>query len=400
MNIAKRATIVLAILVLSLSLTAIPVLAFDARSSDQVTVSSDEVVNEDLYLAGRTVLSNGTVNADVFAAGQLVTIGGVIANGLTAAGQTLILNAEVGHGVRAAGSTIDFGGSTGRDLMVAGSTITLTEHANVGGDLALGAETAVLRGSVQGNLRGAAEELIIEGSIGGNVDVHVETLVIRPGASIGGNLTYTGQTEADIPAGTVEGDVTFTERAQQEWRRDARRGLGALAPLALFFASLAWNVIAYLMAFITGLVLILLMPRRMAGATGAMRTDTGPVAGWGALALFVTPLAAIIVSITIVGLSLGIIALLLWGILLYLAQLPVGILVGHLILGHRRSLNSKGFMIGSLALGLLILALIRVIPVLSFFVWLAIAIFGLGAFVVGERRLMQSRREGADVSNL
>ncbi len=399
MNIANRSIVVLAILVLSLSLTAVPVLAFDARSSDQVTVGSEEVVNEDLYLAGRVVLSNGTVNADVFAAGQSVTIGGVVANGLTVAGQTVYVNAEVGHGVRVAGSTIDLGGSIGRDLMAVGSTITLNKDSNIEGDLGLGAETAVLRGNVQGDVRGGAEELIIEGSIAGDVEVHVRTLVVRPGASIGGNLTYTGETEANIPAGTVEGDVAFTERVQQEWRRDMRRGLGALAPLAIF-ASLAWSVIAYLMAFITGLVLILLMPRRMAGAAVAMRTDTGPAAGWGALALFVTPLAAIIVSITIVGLPLGIITLLVWGILLYLTQLPVGILLGNLILGRRRSLDSKGFMIGSLALGLLILALIRVIPVLSFFVWLVILIFGLGAFVVGERNLVRSRRESTDVSNL
>ncbi|TFH34600.1 MAG: hypothetical protein E4G93_05075 [Dehalococcoidia bacterium] len=218
-------------------------------------------------------------------------------------------------------------------------------------------------------------------------------LEVAPGATIAGNLTYSGPNEATIPAGAVEGTVTFTERVDDETKAEVSKGLSALAPLA-FFAGLTWKVIAYLMAFVTGLALILLAQRRMAGASSVIRTDTGPVAGWGALALLVTPLAAGVVCVTVIGLPLGIIALVLWGILLYLCQLPVGLLLGHLILGQNKPLESKGFMIGSLALGLLILSLLRAIPVIGFFIWFATALFGFGAFVVNERRLMRAHRAG------
>jgi len=171
----------------------------------------------------------------------------------------------------------------------------------------------------------------------------------------------------------------------------------AFAPLA-FFAGLTWQVVIYLMAFITGLVLILIAPRRMAAAAMAIRTETGRVAGYGAIALFAVPLAALVLAITVVGLPLGIITMLLWGILLYLSQLPVSIVVGHLILGRRKPLEGKGFMIGSLALGLLVLALLKWIPFLGFFVSLAIALFGMGAFVVTCRRWMQSHRSGDEFS--
>lgn len=387
MNALRRLCAAILISGMALSLAAIPVLAFDARAGDSVTVDAGDVVNEDMYLAGQTVVSNAVVNGDVFAAGQTVTIGGSVANGLTVAGQTIMVNADVSHGIRAAGTNIAVAGDVGRDLLAAGATVTVHESSVIGGDLLLGAGTAVLRGDVGGELWGGAEELTIEGTITGNVNVKVGTLVIKPGASIGGNLTYTGRQEAAIPAGVVKGSVQFTQRVDDRSGKDGGKGLKALAPLALF-ADFTWKVISYLMVFLTGLVLIAMAPRRMAGAASAIRTDTGPVAGYGAIALFVTPIAALVVCLTVIGLPLGIITLLLWSILLYLSQLPVGLLIGHLVLGRNRPLETKGFMIGCLALGLLLLWLLKAIPVVGFFVWLASALFGLGAFVVSERNRM------------
>jgi len=381
----RHAVVIAVMAALCLLLMTAPVLAFDAREGDTVAVGPGEVVNEDLYLAGRTVTSNGVVNADIFAAGQTVSIGGEVANGVTLAGQTVTLSAEVGHGARVAGSTIDVTGTIGRDLIAAGATVTVAAGARVAGDLVCGAGTAFLRGDVEGDVWGGAEELVIEGSVGGNVDVGVGTLTLRPGATIAGNLTYTARSEATIPAGAVKGTVTFTQQLPDDAGKEAGKGLGALAPLA-FFAGLTWKVIAFLMAFITGLVLIAVSPRRMSGAATAVRDDTGATAGYGALALFAVPIAAVVVCITIVGIPLGVISLLLWGILLYLSQLPVALFFGHLILGRNRPLQGKGFMIGALALGLFLLTLVRAIPLVGLFVGLATAMFGMGAYVVGERQ--------------
>ncbi len=391
MRRVTHGAVVFATVALLLAVTAVPVLAFDMRSSDSVNVGGGEVVNEDLYLAGRTVSSNAAVNADVFAAGQTVTIGGSVANGVTVAGQTVIISGDVGYGVRAAGSTVSIDGAIGRDLLVGSSDLVIGNDASVAGDLAFGASTATITGKVDGNVIGGAQTLIIDGTIGGNVTVQVGTLDIRPDAVITGNLNYTAPTEATIPSGVVGGTVVFTQRTNSNAQRDVQRGFGALAPLALF-AGLTWKLIAYLMAFITGLVLILVAPKRMADASSAIRTQTGAVAGYGAIALLVTPLAAIVVCITIVGLPVGIITMLLWGILLYLSQLPVSLFIGHMILGRHKPLEHKGFMIGSLALGLLLVALARAIPFVGFLVALATALFGFGAFVVAGRNWLRARR--------
>ena len=377
---------------LLLALTASPVLALDARAGDTIAVADGEEVDEDLYLAGRTVTCNGDIGADVFAAGQTITVGGDIANGITGAGQTIVINGDVGHGARLAGNTIDVTGRVGRDVLVAGATVTIAAGAEIVDDLYLAANQAVVDGEIGGNLKGGCEHLFIGGTVAGDVQIEVAQLTIQPGARIDGNLTYTAQDEAEIPAGTVMGDVQFTQRTRNE-AEGAARGLEALAPF-LFFAGLTWKIITFLMALITGIVLILVWPGAMAATSDAIRTRTGPVAGWGAIGLFVTPIAAIVVCLTVVGLPLGLITLVLWGILLYLSQLPVALVIGHLILSHSRPLEGTGLMIGSLALGLLILELIKAIPFIGFLVSIAIALFGIGAYVVVEWRMMKMLRTG------
>lgn len=388
----RRPVWALTIAVLAVAAMAAPVLALDARANDTVTVTSGEEVDEDLYLAGRSITCNGNVNGDVFAAGQTVTLGGDIADGVTAAGQTVLVTGDVGHGARLAGSTIDVSSSIGRDVLAAGASINIESTAMVAGDLFIGASQAVVDGQIGGDLVGGCEDLVIGGTIEGDVSVEVNRLTIQPDARIQGSLSYTSETEASIPAGTVAGTVEFTQKAREEVQARPR-GLEALAPLA-FFAGLTWKILTYLMALLAGIVLILVWPRAMAATSDAIRTKTGPVAGWGAIGLFVTPLAAIVICVTIIGLPLGLITLALWLILLYLAKLPVALVIGHLILGRSKPLQGKGLMIGSLALGLLLLSLIGLIPFIGFFVWLAIALFGIGAFLLVDWRMLKSLHGG------
>ena len=148
----------------------------------------------------------------------------------------------------------------------------------------------------------------------------------------------------------------------------------------------------FLMALMAGLIIILVMPRWVASTAEAIRSRPGPSAGWGALVLFATPIAAIIVCITIIGLPVGLIALALWGIAIYLAQIPVGLFIGRWIIGRFRDVEGKAVMVGALALGLVIIKLLSLIPYLRFFIGLAVIIFGLGAVIASGRQQAQARK--------
>ena len=364
--------------------TSVSVLAFDARAGDTITVASGDVVDDDLYVGAGTVTIDGTINGDLWAAGSKIIVNGIVTGSVMAVGQTIDISGDVGHAVRVAGTTISIRGNVDGDLMVAGGDVNIASTAEVKGDVPLGAGNVRIDGLIEGDIKGGGGEVTISNGVEGDVELKVESLTILSTADIGGDLSYTSEDKADIRSGAQIGGVTTHKLPS------VKEEPSIPFPLTLFSGIV--KIIGFLMALITGLVIILIAPRRLTSIAEAIRSRPGPSAGWGAIILFLTPIAAIIVCLTIVGIPVGLIALALWGIAIYLAQIPVGLLIGRLILGRFRAVEGKAIMVGALALGLLILKLLGLIPYAGFFIGLAIAIFGLGAGVA----LIRMRRAGAE----
>jgi len=384
--LAGLATIL--VLTLLVIFTTVPVLAFDARSGTTVTVASGEVVDDDLYVAANSIIIDGTINGDLWAAGNTITVNGLVTGSVMAVGRTVDINGDVGHAVRAGGETIIINGDVNGDAMVGCSQAHMAGTAKIGGDLLFGAANARIDGLIEGDIKGQGGEIAISNGVEGNIALEVESLTISPTANIQGNLTYTSEQEANIQTGAqIAGATTHKLPPLKEERAKA-------FPFALF-SGIGGKVLGFLMALIAGLVIILLAPRRLTSIAESIRSRPGPSAGWGALILFVTPIAAIIACITIIGIPVGLITLALWGIAMYLAQIPVGLFIGRWIVAHFREVDGKAITVGTLALGLVILKLLRLIPHLGFFIGLAVIIFGLGAVVASERRRRVEAREVA-----
>ncbi len=381
-----RGLAVILTFMIAMILTAAPVLAFDARSADTVTVGSGEVVDDDLYVGAATVIIDGVVNGDLWATGYTITVNGAVNGSVMAAAYMISIDGDIGHAVRVAGQTISISGNVNGDLMAFGAVVNVASTATVKGDLLVGAENVYIDGLIEGDIKGSGTEVTIGNGVKGNVELEVDSLTILSTANIEGDLTYTSEEEADIQSGAQIGGATTHNLPPVKEEQPVP------FPFSLFSGILS-KVIGFLMALVTGLVIILIAPRRLTSIAESIRTRPGASAGWGALVVLVTPIAAILVCLTIVGIPLGLIALALWGIGLYLAQIPVGLLIGRLIIGRFRGVERRGIMIAALALGLVILALLGLIPYLGFFIGLAVALFGLGAVVVSERRRRAEARE-------
>lgn len=354
-----------------------PVLAMDGRTGENVTVASGEVVNGDLYAVGKNITIDGTVNGDIFAAGQTIIINGTVNGGVTVAGQIITVNGAVAHGARLAGQTINFSGSVGRDLVIAGSEANISSKAKVGGDLLLAAGTARVDGRVEGDIKGgAAGEVNIADGVGGNVKINVGNLSIASTANIRGDLTYISENEASISSGAQIGGKTTHELP--ETRKPAQPAI---------LKDLPGKTIGFLMIFLIGLIIVLAAPKKLTSLADAIRACPWQSLGWGAVILFATPLAAIFVCFTVIGIPLALIALVLYAIAIYLSQIPVALLIGLLIIKRSTQVESKGILIGALAAGLAILVVLRWLPFIGFLFGLVTVLFGLGALVVWGRAL-------------
>ncbi len=350
-----------------------PVLAADLRSGDTVTVASGEVVDDDLYIAGSNIVIDGTVNGDLWAIGSTITVNGEVKGSIVAAAQTININGNVAHAARLAGETVNVSSDVSGDLIVFSSEANIASKAKIGGDFLFGSGNARIDGLIAGDIKGGANEVTIANGVGGNIELKVENLAVASTADIGGNLTYTSENEADIQSGAKVGGKTTHNLPEVK----------KPAP----FSGIGGKVLGFLMAFVTGLIIILIAPRRSASIADSIRNKPWASLGWGAVILFATPVAAIMVCITVIGIPVAFIALALYAIAIYLSQVFVGLFIGRWIIGRFREVESKAIMIGALASGLVIITILRLIPYLGFWVGLAVALFGLGAMLVSETRL-------------
>ena len=349
----------------------VPAFAFDARGGETVTIGKEEVIDGDLYVAGNTIIVDGTVNGDLWACGRVITINGVVTGSVMGASETITITGDIRHALRAVGKTLNINGNVDGDALVAGSDILVGSTARIMGTLLFGSGTANIDGLVGSDIIGGSGEVTIAGEVKGDVKLGADKLTLSPTANIQGNLTYTSDEKAKIhPDAQIVGDITYKFPEVKEKK----------SPFILF-SGIGFKVIGFLMAFVTGLVLILLVPERMRSIAEYIRRKPGPSVGWGVIILIVTPIVSIIVCVTVIGLPVGLIALTLYGIAIYLCQIVVGLFIGRLIIGFIRKVDSRAIMIGALVLGLVILKSLMLIPFLGFFIGLATVLFGLGAMV-------------------
>ncbi|MGA1790071.1 MAG: hypothetical protein ACMUIM_01175 [bacterium] len=361
--------------------------AFDVRGGETISIPAGEIVDEDLYAAGETIIIDGTINGDLWAFGRAVVINGDVKGSVLAAAETIHITGHLHHTIRAMCRAFDMSGQIDADVMVFAAEVNVAAQSGIGGDLLFGSSKTNIDGPVGSDILGGAGDIRISDVVYGNVKLRVKHLTLSPSANIQGDLIYSSEAKADIQSGArVAGAITYKVPVVQVKERH---------PQTLPFLRIMQKVMSFIMALITGMVIILIAPKRLNSVSDAIGSNPWPSFGWGAVILFATPLATLTVFFTILGIPVAMIALALYLIAIYLSQIPVGLFLGRWIIRRFFQVESKAIMVGALALGLSILVLLRLIPFLGFFVGVAVILLGIGAMVVSEK----NRRMALRVSN-
>jgi hypothetical protein len=268
----------------------------------------------------------------------------------------------------------------------------LSEKSVVNRDVLLGAQNAELKGLVSRNVKGGAESLTINGTVRGDVEVETEKLVLGPAARVEGDLIYTSQDDAEVrPGGTVLGR-TERRNPRPETVRDAGYYLvqllkGLVGPIVL------------------GLLLFWLAPGPLYASAQALRG--APVAGLGVglVAIVVLPFVVlfllILASVTGAGFSVPFALLGVFMVLLLLAKLIVGLALGGVILrlpmvaGGEPSIR-RGLL--ALVVGVVLLALLSLVPILGGIVGGLVVVLALGAALLALLRWRKGRDTAAPTS--
>ncbi len=414
----------LGLLLLTGLFTIQPVWSMENRAGEQVVISANEVINDDLYVSGNTITIDGTVKGDLIAAGRQITINGTVEQDLIAAGQAVIINGKVNDDVRIAGQVLQLGSKAEitDDLVAAGYSLETKVGSSVGGDLSFGGAQALLAGNVKQNILAAMSSLELRGKVDGNIKVRVggekgepkplilpflppppisapqisSGITITDSGQIGGELRYESTTDPIIsPSAKIERQIR--ESIQEAWEKPSPTAM------ALHFLQ------RWLTLLIVGWVLLWVVPNWTQSMANTVKSRPLPSLGWGVVTwlgvivaisviAIVTIFLSMLLGVTITGLvplTLGIGFLsnfaIFIGFLLYISYIPqvlVSFLGGKLLLQKMQPNWAEGKM-APLVVGLLIFILLSAIPVLGLLVNLVTVFLGLGALWLWGRTILK-----------
>ena len=376
------ANIALVILVVPFLLLAAPAAhAGDIKHGNpSYTLAAGQTLNTDLFVGADYTRIDGTVKGDVFIFGREAEVNGHVTGDVFTACQTVRINGQVDGNLRGWSQVVVINGKVAKNVLVVGEEIELNPKAEVDGSFTFQGGVGRIDGRIGRDLMARTADLEIEGSVGGNAKLHSSHLHIGSEAEMAGSTTYSGHNKPIVDSGAkLASPLVFTA---------LKLGPDYSSGRYWWHRALLWGA-----AFLFGLVLILLLPGFFADGMQASRRFL-PALGLGVVAMIATPIVAIIVCITMVGLGVGIATILIYAIALYASQAFVSTWIGDTLLGRG---EGTGALLGRLALGLVILHGLELLPYhVGAIVKLVALWWGMGAIAIAIYRYL--RRTSATVA--
>ena len=333
------------------------------------TLPAGQEVKTDLIVAAERTRIDGDVDGDLIVFSNSLTVNGHIKGDILAFGAEVRVNGPVDGNVRVWCQSFTLDSAVARNVMTGTGAGEFDEKSTVGGTLTMFSNSTQLNGRIKGDLLAFAGDLNIGGSLGHDARIRGGQLSVGPSAEIVGRTKYTGYHEAEVSPGAKLGSpIEFTE---------IKRGQTYDRPRYYWHQIMFWGA-----SFVLGFAILLVAPGFFFDAE-QMCKKVGSAIGFGALFLFATPIAALIVCATIVGLSVGIPVLLFYGVAVYAAKIFVGAWLGEKLLGAGVGVGPA---LGRLALGLAILRGVRMLPYVGLLAGLLIVMWGMGAVVLALHR--------------
>jgi cytoskeletal protein CcmA (bactofilin family) len=345
--------------------TCLPAEAAKIEAGDNLTVGADELIDDDLYLFGEAITVSGIVTGDAILFGREVVVDGNIMGSLLVFAETVRINGNVAGTVRGGANGFSFHGSSGRDLMIMANSITVS--GSVGQDLFAAASNGTITGSVGRDLKSSMNRLIVDGPVGGDINALVSELVIGPNALVSGKVTYTSEQEATVNNQAVVGG-TIT-----------RLDPPATQVTAVSAGRKVWSFFRPILSLLfVALLMILLFPAVTKGSAAMIGEKPTSSLGTGALIVFVAPIAALILLITVIGIPVSFLSMLLYLVLLYLSRVFAGYFLADVAF---EKFGVELHPVLKALIGVLVLALVFKMPYVGWLVHLAAVIFGSGSFM-------------------
>ena len=362
---------------------------------------SEADINDNLYILTSDLYLDTQVRGDILSLSRNANFMGPVYGDLSFAAGEGTINADVRGNVRALVGDIIISSDISGDVALVGGNIRIDNNVDVGGDiLALGNRIELVN-SHPGDIKLRGERIILHSAISGDAELHSSNIEMWNGAEIFGDLRYTAKERNEELERRVHGEVTFTQD-----RKGAIMGLfGAFGVgVGSVFLNLSW----ILLLLAVGLLIIHLCPNFASLVAGNMRRRRLASLIYGIAFIFVIPMVSFLFLITVIGIPISALLMISLGLGFMFGKIYTIFVVGgwmrENIFPEKKTKASKKTkktpaerrdirFSADYAIGLLAYALLSFIPVISFLVSVAAALFGIGALALAKLELFYFLKE-------
>lgn len=356
-----------------LLVASIPLISFAAefRVGDQPSFPAGESITNDLYLVGGNVSSSGMVTGDLAATGGNVLINSAVSADALLGGGTLTVLGDIEGDLRFGGGNVTIQGTVGGDIVGAGGQLSLSGES-IAGDVAVAGGSISIASAIQGTVHIAGGDVRIDAPINGNVFVKAESLTLGPKAALNGNLTYTAQSPATLESGAVvRGATEYNEKPDPVSKAGIAAALLALLSL--------WMFAKFLMLLLGAAALAYFFNRYSRELVATAATQPWVEMLRGLVVLIVLPIVSGVLLMSVIGIPLGILGMLAFGMMLVFAHLASSVVIGSV--AHKWIRHPAGYIVNwkTVLLGVTIVFFLSLIPFLGAIVKAAACLITLGA---------------------
>ncbi len=352
---------------------AVPGYAIDIRKADKgmkgdVSVAANETIDDTLVVFADSVNVSGTITGDLIAFARSVDIQGTVQGNVISFGQRIDIAGNVDGDVFAFGQSLRADGQIGRSIFGFGQTATLGKGVRLNKDAVLFASNVFLNGDVGRDAFIGGGTLDVRSTLARDLRFGGGALMIHSPSVIGRNLKSNTKSIQEVK---IDPGVVIRGHKKLEFyeaRPNRYRTFGFYTKQALRIGAM----------FLMGLILYWIAPglRRISFSNAKTVLTSG---GVGFLAAVATPIAAVILAITLLGIPVALLLIALWLLGLFLAKIVIAKWIGATILGTGENGLSSTFL--PLLVGLIIVIVAVNLPYIGGILNFILILVGLGALV-------------------
>jgi cytoskeletal protein CcmA (bactofilin family) len=343
---------------------------------EDVIVAKNEILEGPYLKTGNNIAVSGTINDDAYLLGALVTVDGTVNGDLIVGGGVVTIKGEVQNDIRAVGGMVTIDGKVGGNVTALGGTVNIGSDADIDGGVLTAGGTLAHLGNIDGQAQIYADQATLAGRVGGNTKGTIAQLTVAKTAILDGTLTYTSDKEASVSAA-----ARITGAIQRLPSGETLNKLGPRLRHNLLRIHWGTGLLSYFSMLLLGVILLKLTPHQVTAVSKLIGKQPWQVLGIGLLILVLTPLAGVLLFISIVGVPLAVILAVVYFLMVVLSSLFSGLFVGQKFFDWT---NLKENRYAVLAVGLLLLHLAFALPVVGCLIRLLSVTAATGAIVISK----------------